>query len=293
MSTGETAPPGDSPDLLADVERLIGELQNRHGVEVRDLVTRLLADIDAVHRAGLTHLMDAIRGMAGDAFINRLIADPAIRLLLMSYDLVPIDRRLMAEEAMDAVRGHLHARGIDLEILDVVGGVVYMRIHGLTAGGIDQADVVRDVEEALRDGFIGFQELVPRERASTATATTIAIGGLRKAHRPVYHDALAAGALASGQIKGLDVNGQPILIARVGDDYFAVSNRCGESPLPLEFSTLEGTELVCSWHGCRYDVRTGVRLDRGGERLPVYPVRIENGRLLLAVEVEAVQSPNT
>lgn len=294
MSADHAAgPPGDTPDLLADVERLIAELQNRHGVEVRDRLTRLLAGIDAVHRAGLTHLMDAIRGMAGDAFINRLVADPAIRMLLMSYDLVPIDRRLMAEEAMDAVRGHLHAHGIDLEILDVVGGVVYVRIHGLTAGGIDQADVLRDVEEALRDGFIGFQELVPQERGRSGTAQTIPISGLRKAHRPVYVDVLDACALASGQLEALDVNGQPILVARVDDDYFAVFNRCGDSPLPLEFSTLEGTELVCSWHGCRYDVRSGVRLDRGGERLAVYPVRIENGRLLLAVDVEAVQGPTS
>ena len=80
---------------------------------------------------GLSHLMDVIRGMGGDAFVNRLIGDPAIRMLLMSYDLVPVDRRLMAEEALDMVRGHLHSHGVDVEILEVVGGVVYVRIHGL------------------------------------------------------------------------------------------------------------------------------------------------------------------
>ena len=41
--------------------------------------------------------------MAGDAFLNRLAADPAIRLLLMSYELLAVDRRLLAEEALDAV----------------------------------------------------------------------------------------------------------------------------------------------------------------------------------------------
>lgn len=275
------------PDVLAEVERLIAKLQNRYGNHVRDDVTALLTGVDAVHRAGLTHLIDAIRGMAGDAFINRLIADPAIRMLLMSYDLVPVDRRLMAEEAMDAVRGHLHARGIDLEILEVVGGVVYVRIHGLAPGGIRQEDVVRDVEEALRDGFIGFQELVTRER-TTSTAKPIPIGGIRRANRPVYQDALDAGALTGGTLAAVEVNGLPILIARVGDDYFAIQNRCGDSPLPLEFSTLEQAELVCSWHGCRYDVRSGVRVDRPADRLRVYPLRVEDGRVLLAVDVEAL-----
>ena len=52
------------------------------GDAVREQTTRLLEDIDAVHRLGLAHLMDVIRGMGGDAFVNRLIGDPAIRMLL-------------------------------------------------------------------------------------------------------------------------------------------------------------------------------------------------------------------
>ena len=80
-----------SDDLLVDVERLIVRLQHAHGPGVAAETTRLLAGIDAIHRAGLTHLMQAIRSMGGDAFVNRLIADPAIRILLMSYDLVAAD----------------------------------------------------------------------------------------------------------------------------------------------------------------------------------------------------------
>ena len=167
-----------SPDLLEEIEQLIGALQNRHGAGVRDQVELLLADIDAIHRAGLTHLLDAIRGMGGDAFVNRLIADPAIRMLLMSYDLVPVDRRLMAEEALDSVRGHLHARGVDVEILDVVGGVVYTRLHGVAAANRAEAAVVQDIEECVREGFVGFQELVTRERH--ASVKPIPIGLLRR-----------------------------------------------------------------------------------------------------------------
>src|SRR5215212_10332963 len=139
-----------SGDLLEEVDELIGRLQHAHGADVAAEVTRLLAGIDAVHRAGITHLMQAIRSMGGDAFVNRLIADPAIRILLMSYDLIAADRRLSAEEALDAVRGHLHAHGVDVEILDVVGGVVYVRLHGMSAAAPPEASVLHDLEEALR-----------------------------------------------------------------------------------------------------------------------------------------------
>ena len=277
----------EPPDLLAEIEHLIGELQTRHGETVRGQTTRLLEDIDAVHRAGLTHLMTVIRGMGGDAFVNRLIADPAIRMLLMSYDLVPVDRRLMAEEALDTVRGHLHAHGVDVEILEVVGGVVYVRIHGLGATTLVEAAIVRDVEEALRAGFIGFQELVPRERSHDPKP--IPIGGLRRPHRPVYRDVLDAEALERGQIRAIDADGTAVLIARVGDEYFGILDRCGDSPLPLHFGTLEGSEVTCSWHGCRYDVRTGARTDGVDGRVRVFPVRVEDGKVHIAVDVEAVR----
>lgn len=276
----------EPPDLLDEIEHLIGELQNRHGDAVRERTTRLLEGIDAVHRAGLSHLMDVVRGMGGDAFVNRLIADPAIRVLLMSYDLVPVDRRLMAEEALDTVRGHLHSHGVDVEILDVVGGVVYVRIHGLSATTLEEGAVAHDLEEALRASFIGFQELVTRER--TNEPKPIPIGGIRRPHRPVYRDLIDAASLTDGEMKAIDVDGTSVLIARVGSDHYVVVNRCGDSPLPLEYSSLSGPELTCSWHGCRYDVRTGARLDGIDGRLRVFPVHVEDGKVRIAVDVEAV-----
>lgn len=278
MSNAPATPDGSSDDLLVEIERLIDRLQHAHGATAATEATRLLEAIDAVHRAGLTHLLEVIRSMGGDAFVNRLIADPAIRILLMSYDLVAADRRLAAEEALDAVRGHLHTHGIDVEILEVVGGVVYVRLHGLNGAAMREAAVLRDLEEALRAGFIGFQELVTR--APQASAAPIALSSLR---RPIYFDVLTADALADGGARAIDVDGRSLLVVRIGDEFVAVSNRCGTSPLPLEFSTVDGAELRCSWHGCRYDLRTGARLDAMGDRLTVYPVRMANGSVQIAI----------
>ena len=166
----------------------------------------------------------------------------------------------------------------------MVGGVVYVRIHGLPATTLDNAGVVHDLEEALRAGFIGFQELVTKERRNEPKP--IPIGGIRRPHRPVYRDLLDAGTLADGEMQAMDIDGTSMLIVRVGSDYYAVINRCGESPLPLEYSVLSGAELTCSWHGCRYDVRTGSRLDGVEGRLRVFPVRVEDGKVRIAFDVE-------
>lgn len=272
-------------DILEEVQRLIDALESHADPAVRADVTALLQGIDAVHRSALTHLVNAIRGMAGDAFVNRLAADPAIRLLLMSYELLAVDRRLIAEEALDAVRGHLHDHGIDVELAEVVGGAVYVRLHGLQKGGAAMEAVRHDLEEALRAGLIGFQELVLGDRAPAGPAL-IQVGGLRPARRPVYRRACAAADLAPGGMTAVDIDGLAILVLNVGGELHAVSNRCGDTPLPLQFGTLDGPELRCSWHGCRYDVRTGKRLDGAGEPLAVFPVAVEADEVRVAVGVE-------
>jgi nitrite reductase/ring-hydroxylating ferredoxin subunit len=278
----------ESGDILENVQRLIAELESHPDAAVGARLTELLRGIDAIHRTALTHLVSAIQAMAGEAFINRLTADPAIRLLLMSYDLIAVDRRLHTEEALDTVRGHLHDHGIDVELSEVVGGAVYVKLHGLERGGVALEAVRHDLEEALKGGLVGFQELVVGNRVTTRPVELLQVGGLRRAQRPVYRRICPASDIARDSLKAVDLDGLAVLIVNVGGDFYAVVNQCGDSPLPLHYSTLEGAELRCSWHGCRYDVRTGQRLD-GPERLTVLPVAVESGEVRVAIGVEPVE----
>ena len=285
----------DDADVLAEVERLIDALTAHADAAVGEATTRLLNRIDVVHRAALTHLMGAIQSMAGDAFVNRLTSDPAIRLLLMSYDLLAVDRRTLAEEALDAVRGHLHTHGIDIELLEVLGGVVSVRMHGPPAGHPALDGARRDVEAALQAGLLGFQELEIADGKAARSAPEDSVflprESLRRAQKPVFRAVLRADELNSGTTRSAVVDGHAVLIARVADDFFAVRNACGQSPLPLEYSALTGAELVCSWHGCRYDIRTGHRLDwvdaTHEDHLRVLPVRVSNGVVEIVVGTTA------
>ena len=282
-------------DLLAEVEQLIGTLTAHTDRTVGETATALLDRIDLVHRAALTRLMGAIQSMAGDAFVNRLTADPAIRLLLMSYDLLAVDRRTLAEEALDTVRGHLHAHGVDVELVEVLGGVVSVRLHGVPDGHPAHDGARRDVEEALRAGLLGFQELEIDGNEGTRSALKdsvfLPLESLRRAQRPVYQAILNADDLADGQTRSAIIAETNVLVARVGSEFFAVRNACGESPLPLDYSVLVGTELTCSWHGCRYDIRTGHRLDRPNaghdDHLRVLPVRVRDGVVEIVVGTTA------
>ncbi len=289
----DTNPDGEREDVLANVQSLIGALEAHPDPQVGEQVRALLAGIDVVHRTALTHLAGAIQGLAGEAFVNRLVADPAIRILFMSYDLLAIDRRILAEEALDMVRGHLHSHGVDVELRDVVGGVVYVKLHGPGVARVAEDRIRHDLEEALREGLLGFQELVLHEREVASARTFVPAGALRRAHRPVYRDAIGAHELEPGELRGVEVEGHGVLVANVDGEFVAVRNQCGWSPLPLHYSTLVGAELTCSWHGCRYDIRTGTRLDLvepgADERLAVLPVAVQDGVVRVVISVEPGQ----
>lgn len=281
----------ESADLLTEAEQLIASLSAHRDPAVGAATAALLERIDRVHRTALAHLMGAIQSMAGDAFVNRLTGDPAIRLLLMSYDLLAVDRRTLAEEAIDAVRGHLHAHGIDVELVEVLGGVVTVRLHGISSQDSSYEGVIHDVEEALHTGLLGFQELEIRDgkqaRPVAVDSSFLPAASLTRAFRPVYRDVCPVDDFRDGAMRGALVDGVAVLLVRTGDEMLAVRNACGETPLPLDYSTLEGTTLRCSWHGCRYDIRTGRRLDRPDaareDHLTVLPVRVHDGVVQVVV----------
>jgi nitrite reductase/ring-hydroxylating ferredoxin subunit len=168
-----------------------------------------------------------------------------------------------------------------------------VEIHGAERAGISDQLVRQDLERALRDGLRGFQQLEVGARQPTPSGGTVFVplAGLRRLNRPVLQKVARTDDVRPGQMRGVSADGQAILIANVDGQFFAVQDRCGESPLPLRFGTLDENVVTCSWHGCRYDVRTGHRLDRPGIGLTACPVRVSDGDIEVAVAVTPVGEP--
>lgn len=72
-----------------------------------------------------------------------------------------------------------------------------------------------------------------------------------------YKPLVAVDELAAGQMKAVSLEGQELLVARVGDDFFVSENRCPHMGARLTEGTLEGTVVVCPRHGSRFDLRDG------------------------------------
>ncbi len=101
--------------------------------------------------------------------------------------------------------------------------------------------------------------------------------------------------LKSGTMKAVIAEGREILLARVGDKYYAADNRCPHMKGDLSQGKLEETVVTCPLHGSQFDIGNGqvVRWLRGGlmskigsalklsKALTVYNVKVEDGKVLV------------
>jgi 3-phenylpropionate/trans-cinnamate dioxygenase ferredoxin subunit len=108
-----------------------------------------------------------------------------------------------------------------------------------------------------------------------------------------------AGELQSGQMKMFNVGKSEILLARIGDDFYAIDNRCPHMGGSLAEGTLEKTVVTCPLHHSQFDLVDGHAVrwtDWSGIKLsmarvlksprPVnsYKVKVEGGKVLVEVD---------
>jgi nitrite reductase/ring-hydroxylating ferredoxin subunit len=126
-------------------------------------------------------------------------------------------------------------------------------------------------------------------RSAEAASPLISIGAPPELRRPRWQTLGPLAELDDGRLHGRSPEGTPLLLARLGNEVHAFRDGCPPgSALLLVGGELDGTEIVCPWHGCRYDARSGRRTDGEEGRLPVVPVAIRDDEVRLTVGTEEV-----
>jgi Fe-S cluster biogenesis protein NfuA/nitrite reductase/ring-hydroxylating ferredoxin subunit len=254
-------------EAVAELDTLVRTLE-REGDERALLLLEL---VDAIHRPALRLIA------AGE------LDHPIARAMLAMYGLTALDDEELVEEALDEVRPYIESHGGEVELVGVEDGVVRVRLSGACVGCAGSAMTMkRGIEEMLRERYPDFREVVAEEAQGGDGPQLLQIEGLR---RPVFVD--AGGMPAAGELRAATVDGVAVLLAGVGGEAYAFRNACAVDGLPLEGGRLtdEGV-LVCPWHNCAYDARSGKRVDEPDQPgLAVVPVAVQAGALKVAVNV--------
>jgi 3-phenylpropionate/trans-cinnamate dioxygenase ferredoxin subunit len=90
--------------------------------------------------------------------------------------------------------------------------------------------------------------------------------------------------LEDGELMPVEVDGEPVCLAKVNGDICAFTDDCTHIGGPLNEGELDGEVLTCPWHGAQFNVRTGKVL-RGPARqdIQTYAVRIDNSDIFVSI----------
>lgn len=73
----------------------------------------------------------------------------------------------------------------------------------------------------------------------------------------------------------------PVLILKVGDEVFAISDICTHDKNPLSDGPVEDYSIKCTRHGAKFDLRTGRATLPAPRPVKAYKAKEEDGQIWL------------
>ncbi len=287
--------------LVADVERLLEEVESLPDPLAREKSTEMVAALLELYGTGLERIVEEIAARDDGELAQALAADELVAHLLLLHGLhpVPLEGRVM--QALGEVRPYLESHGGNVELLAVEGAAVHLRMEGSCSGCPSSAMTLKlAIENAIRKAAPEIEEVIAEDPAAGPAASSLlqiemtpADGAaLPMAPAPSGGDWAMVGGLpelSGGGLVVKPIGGQPILFLKLDNRLYGYRPICPACAQSLAGATVHGVELTCPGCGNRYDVlRAGRCLDSPQLHLEPVPLLVgDDGLVKVALAVAA------
>jgi nitrite reductase (NADH) small subunit len=89
----------------------------------------------------------------------------------------------------------------------------------------------------------------------------------------------AVGEIPDGEGRVVEVGRHTVALFNVQGRFFAIDNHCVHRGGPLGEGLLDGTAVMCPWHGWRFDVTSGANVNNPAVKVACFPVTVEDGAI--------------
>ncbi len=284
-----------SIDLRAagdQIEELLEHLEQSVGGRDWERVQDLVSLVTELYGGGLARVLELI----GDApeVRERLADDELVASLLVLHDLHPLGLEDRVRRALESVRPYLGSHGGDVEVVSIDGdaGVVTLKMLG-SCDGCASSSVTLElaVQQAIEEAApeIVRIDVAGAPEAAAGVSTPVSLGRKpasldRSSAPPAMAPIYGLRALAPGRVGPLEIEGNKLIVCRVGAQLYAYRSACPECTSALDTASVDGAVLRCGACNAAYDLpRAGRSLDGNATHLDPLPLIEEGGEVRIAV----------
>ena len=88
----------------------------------------------------------------------------------------------------------------------------------------------------------------------------------------------------SGTMLQVELDGEKVVVAHVGERVFALHDECTHEEFPLSSGELVGSQITCVLHGARFDLETGAPRALPAVRpVKTYEARVEGEEIQVRI----------
>lgn len=91
--------------------------------------------------------------------------------------------------------------------------------------------------------------------------------------------------IPEGKLKGFEVGFNRFVIAHTADGFFALADECSHDSAPIADGRVRGSEIMCTRHGARFDVKTGaVTAPPAIVPIDTFPLKVEGDDIYVELD---------
>jgi Fe-S cluster biogenesis protein NfuA/nitrite reductase/ring-hydroxylating ferredoxin subunit len=235
-----------------------------------------------LYGAGLERIVEEVAARDDGQLAEALAADELVAHLLLLHGLHPVALEDRVRQGLDEVRPYLESHGGNVELLDIEGAAVRLRLQGSCSGCPSSTMTLKlAIENAIHKAAPEIEDVIADEPGPAAGEALLQIEVMGSAAPPPVSDGPQGSWIMAGGLPDLAegvgatrrVGGQEVLFLRLQGRVYSYRPWCPACQSPMEGAALEGTALACPGCGDRYDaVRAGRGLDQPQRHLEPVPL---------------------
>lgn len=236
--------------------------------------------IDALNAAAFRRLIRHLQSVPGmSATLREAAGDEVVYTVLRRHGILKPSLHEQVDEALNSIRPALASHGGDVELVSVEQTSVTVRFLGACDGCPASAlTFYGGVKKAIQDKFPEIVEVKQAKGLGGGEGVEYA-SPFASFQKEGWTQALALNNLKDGQTEILEIDGESVLLTRLGEKVTCFKNACAHMGMAMDGGEIIDAIITCPYHEFQYSLDSGECLTAPEVQLQPHGVRVKDGQI--------------